>query len=210
MFKSRHQVISLAIIILFGFTLFYVGTDGFIAFTEETARTNKLIEDQPLLPSVTLEDTKSREYDFTEFEGKYLLMTFFYSACSTVCPQLEQNVSEIYEAIPEKYLGEEIVFLSVSFDPERDTPEILDRYRTYFGSDGEKWRMARVTDEKELKTLLDEFGVIAIPDGEGDFQHNVAFYLVDPEGYLIDVIDFTDIEGATTEVLNVLEQEGQG
>jgi len=208
MFKNRHQTIALAIVILFGFILFYVGTDGFTAFTEETARTNKLIKEQPLLPEVTLEDSKSREYTFLEFEGKYLFMTFFYSACSTVCPQLEMNVAEVYEAVPEKYLGDDIVFLSVSFDPERDTPEILDRYRTYFGSDGEKWRMARINDERELKTLLDEFGVIAIPDGEGDFQHNVAFYIVNKEGYLTDVLDFDDIEGAKTKVLQRLEQEG--
>src|SRR5690625_6623093 len=114
-------------------------------------------------------------------------------------------LAEVYEAIPEKYLGEDITFLSVSFDPERDTPEILDRYRTYFGSDGETWRMARIPDQQELDYLLDEIGVIVIPDGEGDFAHNVAFYLVDPEGYLVDVMDFTDIEGATEQVLEILE-----
>src|SRR5699024_1191929 len=131
---------------------------GFTAFTTETARTNQLMTEQPLLPEVTLEDSFQREYDFSEFEGKYMLMTFFYSSCATVCPQLEKNVADIYENIPEKYLGDDVVFLSVSFDPERDTPEILNRYRTYFGSDGEKWRMARIEDEDELELLLDEFG----------------------------------------------------
>lgn len=206
--KNRHQFIALAIILVFGFVLFYVGTDGFTAFTAETARTNKLIEEKPALPELTLEDSKGREYSFDEFEGKYMVMTFIYTACSTVCPQLEMNTAEIYKAIPEKYLGEDIVFLSVSFDPERDTPEILDRYRTYFGSDGEKWRMARIKDEKELKQMLDEFGVIVIPDGEGDFTHNVAFYLVDREGYLQDVIDFEDIDGAKEKVLSALEGQG--
>src|SRR5690625_1479957 len=211
MFKSRHQVIALAIVVVFGFTLFYVGTDGFTAYTEETARTNKLIEEKPLLPQTTLEDSKGRKYSFNEFEGKYMLMTIIYTACSTVCSELEKNTAEIYESLPEKYVGEDIVFLSVSFDPERDTPEVLDRYRTYFGSDGETWRMARIVDEQELKSVLDEFGVIVIPDGEGDFQHNVAYYLVDQEGYLMDVLDFQDIEGAKAKVLNVLEQgEGQG
>lgn len=207
--KNRHQFIALAVIFVFGFSLFYVGTDGFTAYTEETARTKKLIEEKPLLPTITLEDSKGREYGFDEFKGKYMLITFIYTACSTVCPQLEMNVAEIYQDIPEKYVGEDIVFLSVSFDPERDTPEVLDRYRTYFGSDGETWRMARIKDENELKSMLDEFGVIVIPDGLGDFQHNVAFYLVDQEGYLMDLLDFSDVEGAKTKVLHVLE-EGQG
>jgi|SRR5690625_594114 len=204
MFKNR-QFIAIAIISIFGFLLFYIGTDGFQAFTAETARTKQLISEQPQMPEVILEDSKGREYDFSEFDGQYLMMTYIYTRCSTVCPQLEKNLAEVYEAIPEKYLGEDITFLSVSFDPERDTPEILDRYRTYFGSDGETWRMARIPDQQELDYLLDEIGVIVIPDGEGDFAHNVAFYLVDPEGYLVDVMDFTDIEGATEQVLNILE-----
>lgn len=206
--KDRHQFIALATIFLFGFGLFFVGTDGFTAFTAETARTNKLMEEKPELPQLTLEDSKGREYSFDEFEGKYILMTFIYTACSTVCPQLEMNTAEIYDAIPDKYIGEDIVFLSVSFDPERDTPEILDRYRTYFGSDGETWRMARINDEKELFSFLDDFGVTVIPDGEGDFAHNVAYYLVDDEGYLTDVLDFDDVDGAKTKVLDVLEGQG--
>ena len=140
MFKNRHQIISLSVVILFGIILFYVGTDGFTAFTEETARTNKLVAEQPEVPNIVLEDSLGKEYAFDEFEGKYVFMTFFYTSCSTVCPQLEMNAAEVYSQIPEEYLGEDIVFLSVSFDPERDTPEVLEKYRTYFETDGEKWR----------------------------------------------------------------------
>lgn len=208
MFKNRHQIISLSVVILFGIILFYVGTDGFTAFTEETARTNKLVENQPEVPNIVLEDSFGKEYPFDEFEGKYVFMTFFYTSCSTVCPQLEMNAAEVYNQIPAEYLGEDIVFLSVSFDPERDTPEVLEKYRTYFETDGEKWRMARVADEDELANFLDEFGVIAIPDGEGDFAHNVAFYLVDREGYLMDVMDFDDTDTAKDKVLSVLEGQG--
>lgn len=208
--SNKHQFIAIIFVIIFGSTLFYIGTDGFTAFTEETARTNKLIKDKPKLPDVLLEDSKNREYTFDEFNDKYILMTFIYTSCETVCPQLEMNVAEIYEAIPEKYIEEDIMFLSVSFDPTRDTPEVLERYRTFFNSDGETWRMARVPNEKDLQALLDEFSVIVIPDGEGDFQHNVAFYLVDPDGYLMDVLDFDDISGAQEKVLQVLEQERRG
>lgn len=210
MLKGHETLVSIIVVIVFGFTLFFIGTDGFKAFTAETARTNKLIEQKPALPLVTLEDSLGEQYSFDEFNGKYILMTFIYTACSTVCPMLEKNVSNIYEQVPEMYLGEDIVFLSISFDTERDTPEVLARYGEFFGSDADKWRMARVPDDDELKTLLDEFGVIAIPDGEGDFQHNVAYYLVDKEGYLLDVIDFEDVEGATSRVLEVLKYRKEG
>jgi len=200
-----RRIIAIVLVLVFGVGLFYFGTDGFRAFTAETARVNALVEEQPVLPDVVLEDSKYREYDFSEFAGKYVMMTFVYTRCTTVCPQLEMNLQEVYEAIPAAYLGEDIVFLTVSFDPERDTPEILDTYRTYFGSDGDLWRMARVNDPAELDLLLDTLGVIVIPDGEGDFSHNVAFYFIDRDGGLLDVMDFDDITGAQTRVLEALE-----
>jgi len=208
--NKTSQLLATVIVLIFGFSLFYFGTDGFTAFTAETARTNQLLEDKPKLPTVTLEDSFGEEYGFEEFEGKYMLMTFIYTACSTVCPQLEMNVKEIYEQIPEEYLGDDLMFLSVSFDPERDTPEILNNYRENIGGDGDIWRMARIADEHELQKTLDEFDIIVIPDGDGDYAHNVAFYLVDREGYLLDVMDYQDIPGATAKVMDVLEQDMEG
>src|SRR5690625_4594995 len=208
--KRNNQWLAIGIVLIFGFGLFYLGTDGFSAFTAETARTNQLLEEQPKLPSVTLEDHNGEQYGFSEFEGKYMLMTFIYTACSTVCPQLEMNVKEIYEQIPDEYVGEELMFLSISFDPDRDTPEVLDNYRTNIGGDGDTWRMARIPNEDQLSATLDEFDIIVIPDGDGDYAHNVAFYLVDREGKLMDVMDYQDIEGATDKVMNVLEADMEG
>lgn len=197
---------SILIVLLFGIVLFFVGTDGFQAFTAETARTIKLKNEQPQFPPVTLEDSKQNVYTFSEFEGKYVMMTFIYTACSDVCPEMERNLAEVYEQIPEEYIGKDIMFLSISFDPERDTPEILDKYRVVFDSDGETWRMARINDENELQDLLDRFGVIVIPDGNGHFVHNSAFYLVDHEGYLIDVMDYQEIDAAAEKVTSILQE----
>lgn len=207
MIKNKHNAISIIVILVFGLSLFYFGTDGFTAFTEETARTNKLIKTAPKFPEVTLEDSMGQVYPFSEFTGKYVMMTFIYTACTDVCPKLEKNLAEVYESVPEQYIGNDIVFLSISFDPIRDNPETLDKYRLMFNSDGETWRMARITDHDELEHLLKEFGVIVIPDGEGDFAHNSAFYLVNPDGYLIDVMDYTDIKSASIIVNDILANE---
>lgn len=207
MIKDKHHVIAILIVLLFGSVLFYFGTDGFRAFTAETARTNQLIENKPIFPIVNLEDSKERVYPFTEFQGKYVMITFIYTACSGVCPQLEMNLANVYESIPKKYIDEDIVFLSISFDPERDNPATLDRYRTYFGSDGETWRMARITNTEELDNLLKRFGVIVIPDGEGEFTHNSAFYLVNREGVLVDVMDYQEVDEAANKIISILEDE---
>src|SRR5690625_3126683 len=207
MIKNKHNTIALIVVVLFGIGLFYIGTDGFTAYTAETARTNQLIDDQPEFPLVTLEDSNERTYDISEFEGKYVFATFIYTSCTDVCLELEVNTSEVYDQIPDEYIGEDIVFLTISFDPEYDTPEVLDKYRNYFEADGETWRMARIPDQEQLDNLLEEFGVIVIPEDNGHYTHNSAFYLVDPEGYLLDVMDYTLIDEADRKVNSILESE---
>lgn len=207
MIKNRNTKIACWIVILFGIGLFFIGTDGFSAFTAEKARVNKLIDEKPQFPIVTLEDSKGRTYPFSEFEGKYVFITFLYTSCGTVCPQLEKNMSEVYEKIPKKYFDKDIVFLSISFDPTRDDPATLERYRKAFNSDGETWRMARIKDQAELDSLLKSFGVIVIPDKYGNFSHNSAFYLVDKKGSLTQVMDYKKIDEAANTVVNILEKE---
>ncbi|HLS35806.1 MAG TPA: SCO family protein [Bacillota bacterium] len=209
MFSNKKQRISIIVVLIFGILMFYIGTDGFRAFTAETARTNKLIEEQPSLPLVTLEDSLEEKYSFDEFKDKYLFMTFFYTACSTTCPVLNSNAIEVFEQIPDQYL-DDIVFLSISFDTERDTPEILERYGGYFDIEREHWRLARVPNDDDLDRLLDDLGVIAIPDGQGDYQHNVAFYLIGRDGHLVDVMDFEDINGAADRIVTALQEEQGG
>ncbi|TQS76650.1 redoxin domain-containing protein [Ornithinibacillus gellani] len=207
---SKRKKIAIGLIFIFGILLYYVGTDGFTAFTAETARVNQLVEEQPDFPNVTLEDSNNRTYSFSEFEGKYVLITFIYTNCTTVCLDLEMNMAQVYNKIPTSYIGEDIVFLSISFDPERDDPATLHKYKDYFNSDGETWRMARIADQQELDNLLDEFGVIVIPDNYGNFAHNSAFYLVDQQGTLLDVMDYTDIDGSAKKIEDYLTKGGKG
>jgi protein SCO1 len=205
--NKQYNSIAIFVVLLFGAILFFIGTDGFTAYTVETARVNKLMKENPVFPEVTLEDSKERVYSFSEFEGKYVMLTFIYTACSDVCPQLEFNLAEVYKQIPPKYIGKDIVFLSISFDPENDNPATLEKYRYYFDSDGETWRMARISDQRELEGLLKEFGVTVIPDENGNFQHNSAFYLVDPNGILVEVMDYEEIEIAVDKVNSILDSK---
>ncbi|WP_318616288.1 SCO family protein [Sporosarcina sp. YIM B06819] len=206
--NKRHNLLATIIVLLFGFVLFYVGTDQFSAFTAETARVNKLVEEKPQFPKVTFEDSQKRKYSIDEFEGKYVFITFIYSMCTTVCIDLEMNMDQVYDLIPKEYMGKDIQFLSISFDPERDDPERLDDYKNMFtNGDGELWRMARIENQEELEFLLDEFGVIVIPDEYGNFAHNSAFYLVDRQGTLVEVLDYKKIDEAANTVISILDEE---
>jgi protein SCO1/2 len=207
MIENRTTAFSYVLILLFGCVLFYIGTDGFTAYTAETARVNRLIENRPEFPVVTLEDGKSERYSLAEFKNKYVLITFMYTSCGTVCPQLEKNMGQVYSLLPDQYIGKDIVFLSLSFDPARDTPARLAEYEKLFQSDGVNWRMARIPDQNQLDSLLKKFGVIVIPDGNGNFAHNSAFYLVDRKGRLIEVMDYTKVDEAAAKISGILDEE---
>jgi protein SCO1 len=205
--KNRQTAVSCIVILVFGLLLFYTGTDGFTAYTAETARVTKLVEEQPQFPQVTFEDSEDRTYSISEFEGKYVFITFIYTSCTTICIKLEENMSQVYELLPSEYIGKDIIFLSISFDPGKDDPATLNKYKDSFGSDGETWRMARIPDQEQLDTLLKKFGVIVIPDGNGNFAHNSAFYLLDRQGALVDVMDFTLVNEAADRLKETLEAD---
>ncbi|MDL4839601.1 SCO family protein [Aquibacillus rhizosphaerae] len=208
--KNNRTKFTIILVILFGVGLFYFGTDGFRVYTAESARMYELQQNKPSIPNVILQDSQERTYTFDQFaDKKYVFITFMYTNCGTVCPQLELNMRDVYKQIPQKYFDKDIAFLSISFDPSRDNPEVLSKYRTYFESDGDTWRMARVNDPDELDNLLETLGVIVIPDDYGNFQHNSAFYFISKNGNLLEIMDFTKIDEAATTVLTYLDKEAR-
>lgn len=204
---NRRHTLAIAAVLVAGLILFGAGTDGFRAFTSEAARVNRLMKEKPPFPEVVLEDSNGRTYTISEFPNKYVLMSFMYTSCPDLCVITEMNMAQIYARMPEQDLGENLVFLSISFDPKRDDPAALDRYRNHFGSDGETWRMVRVPDREELDLLLKRFGVIVIPDRDGNFAHNSAFYLLDRNGRLLKVMDYDKPEEAAKVVTAILEND---
>lgn len=200
-----RKLFSILLVTLLGVSLLFVGTDGFRAITAEGARSIDLMKNKPQFPDVELLDSKNRTFSMKEFEGKLVFATFMYTSCGSVCPILQRNLADVYEALPKEYLGREIVFLSITFDNKRDTTEKLEQYRSYFKSDGDTWRMVRVKNEKDLETVLETFGVIVIPDEYDGFVHNSAFYLIDREGKLAQILDYNSPKNAVKKLLPLLK-----
>lgn len=198
-------VISAIISILF----LMLATDGFTTFTIEEKRLNTLKSSPPVIPDIQVEDHLGESYNFSEFEGKHLLMTFIYTNCATACPQMNTSMAELYEMLDTEKYQDQINFLSISFDPTRDTVEVLNRYAEYFNVDGDFWRMLRISDSQELRTLLDLYGVTVIPDGSNDFQHNTSFYLIGPEGQLLEVFSYDDVETTHQYLISTLEEDSE-
>lgn len=205
---KKDFVIS-GVILFLGGLLLFLSTNGFTAFTMEAQRLEDLKDRPPEFPNIEVVDNKGRVYDFEEFEGKHMLMTFIYTSCATACPEMSSNMKYVYDMIDPDLYEDDLVFLSVSFDTERDTVEVLDRYAGYFEADGESWRMLRVPDEDDLGDILDMYGVTVIPEGDTDYQHNTSFYLIEPDGRLGEVLDYREIDHAVETIVEAVEEDAE-
>lgn len=173
-----------------GGSLLWFGTDGLAAFTSEGARRNAVASQPRPVPAVLLEDQDGHLFQLQDYRDRLVAVEFIYTRCATVCSALGAGFRQIRDQIPATALGRRFVLVSISFDPQSDTPGRLKAYAGRYGADGRAWRVARVSRQADLKPMLDAFGITVIPDGLGGFEHNAAIHLLDRSGRLALIADY--------------------
>src|SRR5262249_4346145 len=135
------------------------------------------------LPAVVLEDQDGVQFNLGEYRGSVLLVDFIYTRCRSICSVLGDSFQRLAVNIGERGPNGPTL-ISISFDPDTDTPAALKAYADRYHAGGKIWRFARVTDKAVLRTMLNAFGVVVIPAALGGFQHNAAIHLIDKSGKL--------------------------
>ncbi|MBI3093521.1 MAG: SCO family protein [Rhodocyclales bacterium] len=186
---GRAGLVAGGLVALLGFGVFWSATDGFTAFTAETARRAEILRSPRSLPAVALEDQDGRRFSLQDYRGRLLAVEFIYTRCTTICRSLGMAFRQVRERLPAQALGHEVALLSISFDAARDDPASLKAYGQAFGADGAHWRIARIHSPAEVAPLLAAFGVVVIPDGMGGFEHNAAIHLLGRDGKLTQISD---------------------
>ncbi len=129
---------------------------------------------------VSVEDQFGEITGLDRYRGKPVLITMFYASCPHVCPMLISTI----KLTESRLTAEERVdlrVLTISIDPERDTPEILRETLERHAVDSERWSMVR-SEPHDLRAIAGVFGVRykRLPDGE--FNHTTRIILLDHEG----------------------------
>jgi protein SCO1/2 len=195
----RTLLTSLALVLAGGGALAAV-TDGFRAFTTETAR-RIAVRDHPVqLPAVTLESQSGTRIELADFRGQWLLVDFIYTRCPTICLALGGDFAQLQRLLAEPIEQGRVRLLSVSFDPAHDTPRRLAAYQQRFGNHGTGWLAARPLTADGLGQLERTFGITVIPDEYGGYTHNTAIHLVDPRGRLVEILDTGDAQHVAQDV----------
>lgn len=187
--RAARSFAATALVSLLGTAVLWWSTDGFSAFTTESARRAQVLRSPRQLPATVLEDQDGRPFSLRDYRGRLVAVEFIYTRCPTVCRSLGIAFRQVRDGVPPEALGRDFVLVSISFDPQRDGPAALRGYGQAHGADGVRWRIARVRSAAELKPLLDAFGIVVIPDGLGGFEHNAAIHLIGRDGKLAEISD---------------------
>lgn len=184
-----RTLVAAGLILMGGIAALFWASDGFRAITAEGARRLAVAENPVTIPGVTVEDMDGHILHLSRLEGRVILVEFIYTTCPTICQDLGQDFSEVLEQVRALGLEDRSQLLSISFDIENDTPQKLRFYGEHHGADGKIWKVVRPTSEKNLRALLDAFGVTVVPDPLYGYQHNVAVHVVDERGRLVRIVD---------------------
>lgn len=184
-----RTLLASTLLLALGGAVLTAATDGFRAFTSETARRLAVQRDPPPVPTVLLETQSGARLDLTELRGRWVLVDFVYTRCLTWCLALGGEFAQLQDQLAAPLADGRLVLLSISFDPAHDTPAELAAYQQRFRGRGHGWIAARPTSEDGLRQLLRTFGVTVVPDGMGGYVHNAAIQVVDPQGRLVLILD---------------------
>jgi protein SCO1/2 len=131
-------------------------------------------------PDFSLVDQDGRPVSLASLRGKVLLLDFVYTHCPGPCPILTGTHVRVQRALPPELTGK-VRFVSISLDPERDTPEAFRRYAEARGADLATWSFLGGAPEA-VGDVIARYGVGATPRENGEIEHLVITYLIDADG----------------------------
>ncbi|MBP9151969.1 MAG: SCO family protein [Flavobacteriales bacterium] len=127
-----------------------------------------------------LTDQTGSTVTYADFENKIYVADFFFTTCPNICPKMTASLS----GLSEFYKNDtDIMFLSHSVTPEKDSVPVLAAYAEKYAVDGNRWKLT-TGDKKHIYELARRsyFAVTTEGDGgEKDFIHTENFILVDKE-----------------------------
>jgi protein SCO1 len=133
-------------------------------------------------PEFTLTKQDGKRLALKELRGKVLAITFIFASCADTCPLLTAKMAGIQNRLGTAF-GPEVNFLSITVDPERDTPDVLQHYAQAHKANPVGWAFLTGTPA-EIRDVAKRYGVYYQKTPRGDVDHTFLTSLVDQNGTL--------------------------
>jgi len=137
------------------------------------------------VPDFTLTDQSTKPVRLSDFRGKVVAIDFIYTRCPLpdVCPRLSANFARLQR----RFVGQDLVLLSVSIDPLYDTPEVLSRYAKIWKADPAMWHFL-TGGVGDVEAVARRLGMIYWPE-EGLMTHTSQTGIVGRNGKLAAIVE---------------------
>lgn len=141
-----------------------------------------IVSEGEAAPDAAFIDQDDRRRSFSEWKGSATLVTFIYTRCPlpNFCPLMDRNFATIQKAVAADPALSGVKLVSVSFDPEHDTPAVLSAHAKALGADPARWTFL-TGDRVTVDRFAAKFGVGVVRD-DADITHNLRTILIRPDG----------------------------
>ena len=133
------------------------------------------------VPKFQLTDQNNKTISNKDYDGKVYVVEFFFSTCPSICPIMNKNMVDIQN----KFFGNpNFGIVSISIDPERDTPQVLKAHAKMLGAKSTNWHFL-TGDKKYIYDIANKgFNLYAGENSKanGGFEHSGLFALIDKKG----------------------------
>ena len=131
-------------------------------------------------PDFTLIDQEGKQFLSANLRGKIVVLDFIYTTCTNICPLFTVNFVQLQRRLAPEH-KREVFLISITTDPEIDSPKVLKSYAQRHGADLGNWAFLTGT-EPQLKEVWKNFGIRVIHKARGLVQHDSVTTLIDRQG----------------------------
>jgi protein SCO1 len=149
-------------------------------------RETERVQSGELMPDFELVDQDGKRIQLRDFRGKAVVLTFIYTRCPlpNYCPLMSKNFSDLEQRLKKDFAGK-FQLLSVSMDPDFDTPEVLKNYAERYDADTAHWSFATGTAE-QIQFLASLTGLYYEWEN-GLISHDLRTVLIGPDGRMVQI-----------------------
>jgi len=144
-------------------------------------------DDSRRLPNVTLTDQYEQHLPLASLEGKPALFDFIYTSCSGECQLLTQHMKLVADKLGPD-LGTKVSLVSITTDPEHDSPHRLLDYAKAFNANLSGWYFL-TGPPAQIDELMRGLGLKRSRDSNGEIDHVLGYFLVSPDGH--DMVEYS-------------------
>jgi protein SCO1/2 len=144
-------------------------------------------------PAFALTDQAGKPLSSTSLKGKVLLVSFIFTTCNGSCPATTHRMGLVQRELQARGLlkGDRVRLVSITLDPQRDTPEVLRGYMRLYDADPASWSFLTGPPDEVAKVVA-AWKMWARPAANGQLDHPSRVFLVDRGGDIREIynLDF--------------------